>query len=169
MKSGWKAVLGQVAPTLATALGGPLAGGVVKRLAGALLGDEKASEDKVGDAILRADPVTLLKLKELEQEYAKFVLEHDLNLEKLAVEDRGSARQREIATKDWVVKVLAIGVFSLFSAVVWALYKVEIPASNRDATNQVLGILYGAVSMVLGYYFGSSASSDRKTELIGKK
>ena len=94
--AGWKEILRQVAPTVASALGTPLAGGVVKKLADLLLGDPKASVEKVEQAVLTADPATFLKLKELEQEYAKFVADHELDLEKLAVEDRGSARAREI-------------------------------------------------------------------------
>ena len=40
-------LLGQVAPTIATALGGPLAGVAVKTLSNVLLGHENGSEDEV--------------------------------------------------------------------------------------------------------------------------
>lgn len=168
MAAGWKSVLGQLAPTLAQALGGPLAGGVVKKLAGALLGNESAGEDKVGEAILKADPATLLKLKEMEQEYAKFVLEHDLNLEKLAVDDRDSARKREMAVKDWIPAVLALSLNAAFFALMFLMFRQKVPAENRDAFTLLLGMLSGGVTSVLSYYFGSSSGSARKTELMGK-
>lgn len=166
--AGWKDVLKQVAPTIASALGGPLAGGVVKKLATTLLGDEKASEEKVAQAVLAADPAMWERIKALETEYAKFVLEHELDLEKLAVEDRDSARKREIAVKDWVPAALAIGFNIGFFVLVFMLFRHEIPVSNRDAFTMILGIMSGGVTSVLSYYFGSSRGSDRKTELMGK-
>ena len=44
-------LLGQVAPTIATALGGPLAGMAVKTLSNVLLGHEGGTEDDVKAAI----------------------------------------------------------------------------------------------------------------------
>lgn len=167
--AGWKDLLRQVAPTLASALGTPLAGGVVKKLADVLLGDPKASEDKVAEAVLRADPATFLKLKELEQEYAKFVLDHELNLEKLAVEDRSSARAREVALKDWVPAVLAVGFNVAFFAILFLMLSKKIPVENKDAFTLLLGMLSSGVTGVLSYYFGSSRGSDRKTEMLGNK
>lgn len=171
---GWKAVLGQVAPTLASALGGPLAGGVVKRLAGALLGDEKASEGKVADAILKADPAMLLKLKELDQEYAKFVLDHEINLEKLASDDRASARSREVSARDSITpRALAGVIVAGFLATVYMVLSGRVPGMRDPNTTVLIGTLIGYVSakadQVVGYYFGSSAGSDRKTELMGDR
>lgn len=166
--AGWKDILKQVAPTMAQALGGPLAGGVVRKLAGALLGDEKASEDKVAQAVLAASPETFMKLKELEQEFQKFVLDHELDLEKLAVSDRDSARKREMAVKDWVPAVLALGFNAAFFVILFLMLKAKIPMENKDAFTLLLGMLSGGVTSILSYYFGSSRGSDRKTELMGK-
>lgn len=165
----WKDLLRQVAPTLATALGGPLAGSVVKKLGEVLLGDPKASEEKIAEAVLAADPAMFLKLKELEQDYAKFVLDHEINLEKLAVEDRGSARAREVSLKDWVPAVLAIGFNGAFFSILFLLLTKKIPVENADAFTLLLGMLAAGVTGVLNYYFGSSRGSDRKTELMDAK
>lgn len=162
----WKDLLKQVAPTIASALGGPMAGGVVKRLGDALLGDSKASEEKVAQAVLSADPAMFERLKVLEAEYAKFVLEHEIDLEKLAVEDRGSARAREIALKDWVPAVLAVGFNVAFFAILFLMLSKKIPVENKDAFTLLLGMLSSGVTGVLSYYFGSSRGSDRKTELM---
>jgi len=174
MSSGWKGILKQVAPTIATALGGPLAGGMVKKLAGALLGNEEASEAEVEKAVLAASPDTFLKLKEMETEYAKFVLDHGLNLEKLAADDRGSARNREVAAKDsWTPRILATVVVGGF---LWTLYVVlagSVPGMKDPNTTVLIGTLIGYASakadQVISYYFGSSAGSDRKTELFNRK
>ena len=45
----WKDVIGAVAPTIATALGGPLAGAAVKTLSNVLLGHEKGTESDASD------------------------------------------------------------------------------------------------------------------------
>lgn len=49
-------LIGQVAPSLATALGGPLAGMAVKALSTALFGHQDASEDEIAAAMATATP-----------------------------------------------------------------------------------------------------------------
>ena len=47
---GWKEIIGTVAPTLATALGGPLAGVATQAISAALLGKADGSEDEIAAA-----------------------------------------------------------------------------------------------------------------------
>lgn len=174
MAGGWKGFIAQVAPTLAKALGGPLYGGALGKLAQALLGKDSASEDEVAEAVLKADPATLVKLKELDLEYEKMVTDYSLNLEKMATEDRASARAREVTTKDnWTPRVLAGVVVFAFLFVVWKVLSGTVEGMKDPNTTVLIGTLIGYVSakadQVVGYYFGSSASSERKTELMGKK
>lgn len=168
----WKKALGGVAPALTKALSGNFPGAAaaaVGALSRALLGHEKGSADDVAEVLAAgATPELIEKIQAAEREFTLKLVDSAVRLEEIEADDRANARSREIATHDWVVKALAIGVFVLFSAVVWMLYHVEIPAMNRDATNQVLGILYAAVSMVLGYYFGSSSSSRAKDAVLGR-
>jgi hypothetical protein len=49
-------LLGSVAPSIATALGGPLAGMATKALSQALLGNEDGSENDLQDALRMASP-----------------------------------------------------------------------------------------------------------------
>ena len=49
-------LLSQVAPSIATALGGPLAGIAVKTLSNALLGHESGTEEDVATALQNASP-----------------------------------------------------------------------------------------------------------------
>ena len=53
--SNWKAIVGTVAPALATALGGPLAGVAVKAIADKVLGKPAATEADVAAAIEAQD------------------------------------------------------------------------------------------------------------------
>src|SRR5579863_10273986 len=98
-----KSVLGTVAPSIASALGGPLAGMAVGSLSKALLGDASAGQnapDKIMDAVLTANnPDVLLKLHQAENEFQLAMQEHGVDLEKLAQADRDSARQRQVALR----------------------------------------------------------------------
>ena len=65
----WKSTLSAIAPTIATALGGPLAGAATKFLASELLGDESASIESIESAILNASPEQLASIKKLDNDF----------------------------------------------------------------------------------------------------
>lgn len=94
----WKKLVGSVAPTLATALGGPLAGMAVSAIGNAL-GLEGATEDKIEAALQSAKPELLLQLKQADQDFAKQMKALDIDLEKIAAADRDSARQMQVQTR----------------------------------------------------------------------
>lgn len=97
--------LKQIAPTVASALGGPLAGMAVSAISKAIGVDE----DKVGDLIsnnkLTADQVAQIKIAEIELQ--KQAQELGLNFEKLAVDDRKSAREMQATTRSMMPPILA--------------------------------------------------------------
>ena len=93
-----------------------------------------------------------------------------------------SARNREvqIATSEFapmlskiVTPVLALGTVSLTFILFGVIIFVDVDSDSKDILIYVLGALTSAVTMVLGYYFGSSAGSKEKSsqidELLGKK
>lgn len=167
MKLDWKDIVGTVAPTLATALGGPLAGVAVKTLASQLLGKPDATQGEVEQAIVGADPQTLLKLKEIEVEFQKFVVDAEIQREKLAGDDRGSARDREIKAGDsWTPRILAISITAGFFGVLLLMMYGTMPKDGHDALLVMLGSLGTAWIAVVSYYFGSSASSKHKDEAL---
>lgn len=161
----WQEVVGTVAPTIATALGGPLAGLAVGAI-GKIFGLDAASEEQVANAIAGASPDDLLKLKQAEIEFKQRMAELDVDLERIAAGDRDSARQREAATHDWTPRLLAIVIVSGWLAVQYFLLMHLVPTEMRDIIMRMLGVLDMALGAVLNYYFGSSASSAKKTELL---
>lgn len=170
-KIDWKKIVGTVAPTLATALGGPLAGIAVKTIATQVLGNSSASEEEVEAAVLGADPQMLLKLKEVEFEFKKALLDAGVKLEEIASQDRASARQREVSTQDsWTPRVLATVVVGGFLGCVYAVLSGYIAELKDPVIATLVGTMIGYTSakadQVVSYYFGSSASSKAKDETI---
>jgi hypothetical protein len=163
----WKALVGTLAPTIATALGGPLAGAGVAALSSVLLGNKDGTQDQIAVALKTADPETLLKIKQVDNDFKAKMEEMGIDVFKLEVEDRKSAREREVAVTDNTNKILA------FAIIIGFLSTVGFTLAGMTKVDSVLaGTLIGYISakaeQVLAYYFGSSRSSDRKTEIIAK-
>ena len=157
--------LKQIAPTIATAMGGPLAGMAVSAISKAIGVDP----DKVGDLIsnnkLSAEQIAQVKIAEIELQ--KQAQELGLNFEKLEVEDRKSARSMQAATRSIVPPLLAaiitIGFFGIL--IMMMLGKVD---GNNPTILMMLGSLSTAWTGIVAYYFGSSAGSQAKTDLLSK-
>jgi hypothetical protein len=164
----WKGILGGIAPTLATALGGPAAGLAVKAISAKLLGHENGTPEEVAAAIAGATPEQIESLKKLDQEFTLSLVDKATALEQIESADRADARKREIDTHDLTTRVLAYCVLAFFGIQMWLLTQHAIPNENRDAANQLVGVLYMAVGNVLGYYFGTSSGSKAKDAVIGR-
>jgi hypothetical protein len=127
-------------------------------------------EDKVQDMIssnkLNADQVAQLKLAEIE--LAKQAQELGLNFEKLAVDDRKSAREMQATTRSWMPPILAGAVTLGFFTIMVMMFFNQID-SNNPAILMMLGSLGTAWTGIIAYYFGSSAGSQAKTEMMAKK
>lgn len=161
-------LLGQIAPTIATALGGPLAGIAVKTLSNVLLGHENGSEDDVKAAIASASPDQLAALKKIDADFKVHMKELDIDLERIAAGDRDSARKMQTETKDWVPKLLAIVItVGFFGILVWMLVK-GMPHTGTEALLMMLGALGTAWTGVVNFYYGSSAGSKAKTDAMTK-
>jgi hypothetical protein len=86
-----------------------------------------------------------------------------------------SARDREvqIATSEFapmlnkiVTPILALGTVALTFMLYAVIIFVDVDEQSKDILIYVLGALTSAVTMVLGYYFGSSAGSKEKDQKI---
>jgi hypothetical protein len=158
--------LRQIAPTIATAMGGPLAGMAVSVISKAIGVDP----DKVGDMIsnnkLTAEQIAQVKIAEIELQ--KQAQELGLNFEKLEVEDRKSARDMQAATRSMMPPLLAGSVTIGFFGIMGMMFNGQVDSSN-PAILMMLGSLGTAWTGIISYYFGSSAGSQAKTDLLSKK
>jgi hypothetical protein len=157
--------LKQIAPTVASALGGPLAGMAVSAISKAVGVDEDKVQDLISSNKMSAEQIAQVKLAEIELQ--KQAQELGLNFEKLAVEDRNSARTMQMATRSIVPPALAatitVGFFGIL--VMMLLGKLD---GNNPTILMMLGSLSTAWTGIIAYYFGSSAGSQAKTDLLAK-
>ncbi len=171
--SDWKSIVKAVAPTLATALGGPLAGAAVSAVSSALLGRSDGTEADVAAAIASGSPDVLLKIKEADHAFKAKMAELGVNLERIAQEDRASARAREVQTQDPTTRRLAYIALLMFIVVLgaqlyMALKGVTINAEVQRTLDITLGVLFAWVLAVKDYYFGSSAGSTSKNQILDR-
>jgi hypothetical protein len=158
--------LKQIAPTVATALGGPLAGMAVSAISKAIGVDEDKVTDIISSNKLTADQVAQIKIAEIE--LAKQAQELGLNFEKLAVDDRKSAREMQAVTRSWVPPLLAASVTFGFFAILGGMMFGQMSVADNTALTMMLGSLGTAWTGIIAYYFGSSAGSQAKTDLLSK-
>lgn len=166
--SSWKDIVATVAPTIASALGTPLAGLAVGAI-GEVFGLSQATQEQVAQAVSGAKPADLFKLKEAEYVFAQKMRELEVDMMKISAEDRNSARQREVDIRDRLPAFLAMLVTAGFFGVLYFMAIQEVPKESKDALNIMLGSLGTAWIQVISYYFGSSSGSAAKTQLLGDK
>lgn len=171
-----KGAIGTIAPWIAGTLGTPVAGVAVKALCDVLgLDDDKASPDNITAALAGATPEQLLALKQADATHAetmqKLGFEHVEQLERMAVDDRISARRREVDAHDsWTPRLLAFLVtLGFFGVLGYLLVNGKPTNGGGDALLVMLGSLGTAWAAVIAYYFGSSAGSALRDGIIRLK
>ena len=159
-------IIGAVAPTIATALGGPLAGMATKFVSNALFGHQDGTADDIQTALLNPSGDQLAALKKIDADFKTQMKSLDIDLERIAAGDRDSARQMQMATKSWLPETLAIMVTIGFFGIIAYIIKFGLPESGNEAVLLLLGSLGTAWGGVMAFYFGSSAGSQKKTEAL---
>ncbi len=167
-----KEFLGAVAPTVAAALGGPLAGAAVSSL-GLIFGlgaspSIAAVEKLVSDG--RIPPDAIAELQKLELQYQNDERERGFKYAELAFRDRDSARNANVS--GGVQKeLLLLSTFLLAVCIgteIMILVNGYPPGIPEIIVGRILGLLDSVALLILGYHYGSSSSSNLKTELLSK-
>jgi len=154
--------LTQIAPTIATALGGPLAGMAVAAVSKAIGVAPEEVQNVISAGKLDASQVAAIQQAELELK--KQAQEMNLDFAKLANDDRKSARDMQSVTKSIIPPVLALLVTLGFFGILIGLMTKAFATS--DALMLMLGSLGTAWTGIIAFYFGSSASSQNKDALL---
>lgn len=156
-----------IAPTIATALGGPIAGTAVAVL-GDVLGISEPTKETIAKVLAdgKLTPEQLASVKAAELTFKTRLAELGVELENISAKDRDSARTMQINTQSIVPAALATIVVVAWGLIQWYVLTNVVETSMRDLVGRLLGTLDAALMLVLSFYFGSSASSKDKDKLI---
>ena len=156
MKNLIKGILWQVAPTIGTALGGPM-GGMAGNMISEVLGCANNPKD-IQSAIQIASPEQMMQIKQAEQDFKVKMKELDVDVFKLETEDKQNARS--MFSKDWTARIIFIATIAGFLGYIF-LVTLQPPEQNSEALiNLVLGYLGGLASAIISFYFGASHKGD---------
>jgi hypothetical protein len=154
--------ISQLAPTIASALGGPLAGMAVEVIANKMGVHPDDAEAMLKAGKLSGDQVAFIQAAEIELKAKAQSM--NLDFASLENQDRASARSMQTETKSWIPAVLAIGVTLGFFGILFGLMSGKVTAGPEIEI--MLGSLGTAWTGIIAFYFGSSASSQKKDELL---
>jgi len=163
------AVVGTAVPAA-----GPFISIASKLLTSGLGKDVKPDANSIKTALETAmgTPEELAKLKEIDDQFAVQMKQLEINsvedFEKLAAADRADARAMEIKTGSKVPAILAMSVTVGFFALLSLIALHACPVGSEKVMDVMTGALGAAWLAIVNYYFGSSAGSARKTELLSQ-
>ncbi len=152
-------------------LSGQGAGNLLNTIGQVATGNWVGAVDSITDMIKGSTELTAEK-KELALQY----LAQDLEAMKLEVEDRKDARQREILinqseNSSWLarntISIIAI-TFTVFTCTLYILVLAGNLKSSDNITFSVVSSVTGITMLIMGYYFGSSRSSQAKDGTIAR-
>lgn len=161
-----KRAIAKTAPTLAHALGGPLAGAAVAQISKAIFGAPDIDEETLIEAIINATPEHWLALKKAEQEFALALREASVEEQRIDAGDRADARAREVQLKDRTPSLLGALIILGFFIVLAAMVTRRLPDGAETEFSIMLGALATMTAAVVNYFFGSSSGSKEKTRLL---
>lgn len=161
-----KRAIAGAAPSLARALGGPLAGAAVEQISRAIFGAPDSDEEKLSEHLREASPEQWLALQEAEREFARALREAEVEEQRIAAGDRANARGRQTDMGDWTPTVLGALIIIGFFVVLGAMVTRNLPPGAETEFSIMLGALATMTAAVVNYFFGSSAGSKEKTRLM---
>lgn len=157
----WKKTLATVAPTIATALGSPVAGTAVKFLADKFLLDgEEATEVNLEQFVLNSNPEQLAQIKSADNEFKLEMERLGVDVFKLEVQDRDSARTNH--KHSYTPAILVYMLTLLITGVTYLLFNQIVPESNENTLYMLLGALTTAWLQSVSYWTGTTRSSSEK-------
>ncbi|PJB10752.1 MAG: hypothetical protein CO120_03220 [Gammaproteobacteria bacterium CG_4_9_14_3_um_filter_38_9] len=180
----WKKTVGAIAPTLATMLGGPLAGTAVAALSNIFFGTGDKSEAEVQQAVLTGlTPEKIVEMRKIDKEHEATMAKIGFDYAKLStsqelayVDDTKDARKYKDDKTFWLGVVILL-VFALtMSMSLYGSYQilqggitvkdVSIVAAVSGFIGSIIGYISANAQQVVSYFYGSSSGSKQKTDAM---
>lgn len=167
-----------LAPTIASVIGGPLAGSGVsalEKLFGLTPAPSASPSDRLNDvaaAISGATPEQLAGMRKADQDYAVAMAQAGFKdtetLASLKVQDTVSARDMQTANKSpvpaWLTFVITVGFFGLLIG----LFCVPVPEASKPLIYSATGTLGTVWLVVVHFWFGSTSDTGQVNDLLAK-
>ncbi len=186
-----KSALSTIAPTLATMLGGPLAGTAVSAIVGALGLPSGSGADDV-TKVLQTGTVTpeaMAAIRAADQKHAEVMAQQGLDVAKMnldfqsaqtlaVIDDRKDARKAN-SNRDavWWIAVVILATFAVMMGAVlygcWMLLQggitikdVSVVAAISGLVGSVVGYVAANAQTVVNFIYGGSLGSEKKTDAL---
>lgn len=165
----WLETLKAIAPTVATALGGPLAGAAVSALGG-ILGVPDATQETIGKLFKdgQLSQEHLAEIRKLELEYQNNEKERGFKYAEIEYKNQDSARQMQIATHSKMPAILTIMVTIGFFGILSLLF-----FHPELKGNEIVMMMVGQLSAVwagcVAFYTGTTFGSANKNAMLAQK
>jgi hypothetical protein len=151
-----KNLIGSIAPTLGSALAGPM-GGTAATMIAEVLGCESTPK-AIEKAVSAATPEQLLEVKKVEADFE--IQMEKLQVDVFSLEVQSVQHARNTFSKDWTTRIMGIATLGGFMGYIF-LVSIQPPEANDEALiNLILGYLGGLASAVISFYFGASQKND---------
>jgi hypothetical protein len=163
-----KSFLSNIAPTVASALLGPLGGVAVAGIT-KILGIDGGTVADVTKAISdgRVTPEQIAEIRKLEMQFQSEEKERGFRYAELEFKDRDSARQMQMSTHSTTPTVLTYMVTVGFFAIL-GLMLYDDTVVNSPPLLIMLGSLGTAWTGCISYWFGTTQGSITKTNLLAQ-
>jgi hypothetical protein len=152
-----------ILPTIGTLLGGPL-GGAAAEAAGRALGLSNSTTESVKKMLSSGNLSTeqMAALQAADAQLKLKMAELGIDAERLAAEDRDSARKMQTATGSWVPPALAVTLTICYLTIICLLLTGDMKLWSDPTLTLLLGGLTSGFTAVLGFYFGAAHQPDKK-------
>lgn len=171
----WIKAIFSVAPTVATALGTPLAGAAISAI-GNVLGMSEPTSDKIAKAFAEGQikPEDMVKIKQLEIEFKTHESEMGLKYAELAVKqdeviagDRKDARAMQVATHSKMPALLT-GFVTLGFFVILGYMLTHPEFKSNDIMVYMIGQIATVWSACVAFYVSTTYNSANKNKMLAE-
>tara|TARA_R110000772_G_scaffold42318_3_gene98336 strand:- start:140 stop:631 length:492 start_codon:yes stop_codon:yes gene_type:complete len=156
-----KGIVGNIAPLVGTALGGP-AGAAIGGMVSSALGVEN-KPDAVAQA-LKSNPEAAIKLRQFELENEQSIREHAFKVLDAELNDKQDAR--EAHKHNPMPMIICISLTLMVAGGAYMLFVMNIPTDNKQIANLLFGTLLAKWGDSIAYWVGTTRSSNEKTKMM---